>query len=345
MKHAKNSSKHMKRNLNHTRRSRSKRANYYGVLDGIDSSAIRLDDNISRARNVGFGNWNGNAAEENKMRKELNTLIVSNEKNTENDEPFILAKMLATLQVKRDLASSSEKKSIVDDTEDIEDDIYYHFTKEDYDTFSQPKSDLVKAIISVFEKVKTELRGKLAYTVDETGAKEFCKYIVKQADAASFFSSKKPRGETVRSLEDKSRSVKKGVRDGAKAIVSKAKEIGSSVAAAAKAVASGIVNAVGDGCPLGSEIDYDYSSVLNPKSQQEKNCFSKCDLSEVNDGMYCIAGKADRLGLDPTKNKHVYTGKDPEKLDRYEYYNKKDQDWKGTPRRRRKLILDRESIK
>ena len=309
--------------------------NYLGLMEGVDKF-LSLDENVSRARNMGWGNWSGNAAEENDMRKELNETflkpMVNNSKD--DDEPQLYARELAHLQALRD--KSNNKKSVVDDTEDIEDDIFYSMTNEVFDSFKHPTDELKSDAIMLEELKKTKKYNKDG----KVNVDDFFRDVVKEADASSFFSSKKPRGTVTRASESAKRGVIKGAKKAGNYIAEKAADAGKAIAEGARsvgsAIASGVqsaVSALGDGCPSGSSIDYDYT-LLNPVAQKEKNCYENCEMMEVNDGLYCMPSKTSRFSSNIDKGKN---NPNPSK------YNKNDP-FTFEPRRIRKLTMKRQEL-
>ena len=309
------SQRKVKRSRSRAHKRKSSRSHkYLGLHPGVDKF-LTLDENVSRARNMGWGNWSGNAAEENSMRKELNaTFLKPLIDNNKEDEPMLIAQELAHLQVLRD--NSNNKKSVVDDTEDIEDDIFYALTSDVFDSFRHPTPALKTDPVLLAELLKSKKYNNSGVAkVDE-----FFADIVKEADASSFFSSKKPRGAGTRATE----SAKRGV-------VSSVKQLGSDIVSGAKKLGAGLVSALGDGCPAGSSIDYDYT-LLNPVAQKEKDCYENCDLMEVNDGLYCMPSKSSRFDSAIGKG---------EKNPNPAKYNKSDP-FNSFPRRMRKLTMKRQ---
>jgi len=308
---SKRAKKQGRKSVNRRRRAsrlRSGSRKYLGLVEGQDKF-LTLDENVSRARNIGWSNWSGNAEEENAIRKELNKQFLKPRiGNTKDDEAEVDAEELAYLQAERE--KSKNKQSVVDDTEDIEDDIFYSEIPDVYSAFKHPTPALKED-----PKLLEQLKKTKYFKDNKVDVDAFFKEIATESDASSFFSTKKPRGSLTRGSE----LAKRGVVVGAKAV-------GSAIASGAMALAS----ALGDGCPAGSSIDYDYT-LLNPIAQKEKNCYSNCDLMEVNDGVYCMPSKTSRFEAkskgqnnpDPSKYKAV----DPVT---------------GEPRRLRKLVKRRE---
>ena len=164
--------------------SRKSSRNYLGLLKGMDEY-VKLDENVHRARNMGWSNWSGNADEENAMRKELNEKFLKPLiGNGKNDEDLLVSRELAHLQALR--YKSNSKKSVVDDTEDIEDDIYYSMTP---GVFYSIANNYTKNDSTFLE----ELNG--------ADAGLFLSNVVKNANGGSFFSSKKSRGPDIRDME------------------------------------------------------------------------------------------------------------------------------------------------
>lgn len=325
---------------------------YYGLLPGTENY-VKLDENVVRARNIGWSNWSGSAAEENAMRKELNdkylTPLVNNKTD---DEAIMIARQLAHLEALRKQAKGKKnEKAVEDDTDDIEDDIYYAFTSAVYKKFKNPPPELLNDKEVVKQLDKTDYKGNVKGFIDKK---------LGESDASSFFSTNKPRGSGTRLTEDAKRGVVEGAKAAGSAIVEHAKAAGSAIAEHATAAGNAIVagvqaagsaiaehakaagsaivagaqalgSALGDGCPSGSSIDYDYT-LLNPIAQKEKNCYENCDLMEVNDGLYCLPSKMSRFDSNFGSGK---SNPDPKK------YKLKDP-FTDEPRRLRKLKLKRQ---